>query len=135
MSFLLLLACASEVREVTVSGTDGVPEVTWTGADAEKLSVSAVDGTLLWNIYPQDADACTNPLKGHQGVVWGELPEGYASVDLIGEPLQAEARLEDGSYSVGVAVCDEITDTGGSYFNKGASFVITDGVVEQLVAE
>lgn len=132
---ILLLACADEVREVQVTGVDGIPQITWTGASAELLRFSAVDGTELWAIEPLEATKCTNPLGGRQGVLWGELPEDYGSFDEDGEVLEAEASLEDGSYSVGVAVCTEFTEFGGSYENRGASFVITDGLVSQLVPD
>lgn len=132
---LLFFSCADEVREVSVVGADGIPEVTWTGADAETLRFTAVDGSELWSIMPMDQTECTNPLGGRQGVVWGELPPDYGSFDDAGDTLPASASLEEGSYSVWVAVCDGFTSTGATYQDRGASFTITDGVIEQLVAE
>ncbi|MFT5583517.1 MAG: hypothetical protein ACI9VR_001095 [Cognaticolwellia sp.] len=130
---LLFFACADEVHSVSVSGTDGIPQVTWTGANAETLRFTAVDGKQLWSIAPTNATECTNPLSGRQGVVWGELPDDYSSFDDAGEALPAIESLEDGSYSMGVAICDEISPSGGSYQNRGASFTITAGVIEQLL--
>lgn len=134
MSLLLLLACADEVRDVTVTGTDGLPELTWAGADAESITFAAVDGTFLWNLIPE-GELCVNSLQGRDGVFWGELPEGYISLDAAGAPLPAPESLEDGSYSVGVGLCTEPLEVGAAYVNKGASFVITNGVIEQLVSE
>ena len=132
---LLFFACADDVHSVSVSGVDGIPQVTWTGSNAEILRFTAVDGTELWSIAPTVATDCTNPLSGRQGVVWGELPEHYASLDDAGGALPASAFLEDGPYTVWVAICDEITPSGGSYQNRGASFTITSGVIAQLLVE
>ena len=132
---LLLFGCADEVHSVSVSGVGGIPQVTWTGSNAETLRFTTVNGTELWSIAPTNAADCSNPLSGRQGVVWGELPEDYASLDEAGDALPASVSLEDGAYTVWVAVCDELPPAGGSYQSRGASFTITNGVIAQLVVE
>lgn len=139
---MVLAACSSdEVTDIAITGTDGQPVVTWSGADAETLTFMNGDAEVIWNPAPEDPPAnCLNELQGTDGIEWGVLPAGYASYELSGElpldELEAPESLDDGEYSVAIGVCVDAGDTARSYMSRGASFTVEDGaIVDVVVAE
>jgi len=132
--FALLVACKPPVdaETVVVEGVDGLPVVTWSGADSEILTFQ-LGADVLWNIQPTaPGPSCLNPLIGADGVTFGELPPGYEAISFSGAPMDPPAPLEDGDdYSVGVGTCINVQDTVRSYYNSGAGFSVIDGEIVQ----
>ncbi len=137
-SFLgLVMGCEAgepeEVSDIEVVGSDGVPIVYWSGGMAELVTITDSEGVYLWSIAPDMQEAlCANDLDGDEGVVWGELPEGYASTDVVGQPLEPPAFLADGVYSVGVGVCTHADDLMVQYANNGVGFGVVEGDIQMF---
>jgi hypothetical protein len=135
--FASLLAC-STVEGLEARGDDGLPELRWAGDDAETMNVSR-DGVAWFTLQPIDPpDSCLNGLDGRDGIVWGDWPEGYETVDYLtpDEVVEVSTPLEDGSYEVNVARC---VDAGENFRSLQVDtfvvFDVVDGEVVTIDAE
>lgn len=132
---VLLIACgpSDEVPELSVSGSGGVPEFSWSGRNVEVMNFDR-DGVGWVAVQPVGGPAttCTNALEGRPGVTWGAWPAGYETVDYqTGELLVVPSTLEDGTYSVGLSECVEATEGFASYQQDAViRFTVAAGVVE-----
>jgi hypothetical protein len=137
--------------EIELSGSDGVVEITWRGRNIENLNFDR-DGLSWLTVRPATEElTCANSLRGRQGFTWGEVPDGYETVNFATMvTAEVPAVLDDGSYSVALAECVS-SDTGMLSYRQDAfagwstsytvqtllvqlqAFLFTTGKVEQCV--
>jgi hypothetical protein len=129
----LLAACDDDPlpnpARLSVSGTDGVPVLTWAGPEQETLAIvdwRSGSGETLWEIAPVGGPpVCVNGM--FSGVTYGEAPAGFElRGSAVSDPPPATLRPGE-DYEAMVSRCDRKTESGGASTSSYVRFRVLGG--------